>query len=283
MSGKNLKLSFLLTLSLAVLVGVVPTFGAPAVVGSVAGSKNATLGGQALIPNTTLFSGDSIQVKDGAAMVMLDMGSTMALGRETVASFERSPELVTVLLGQGNVSMFHPQDGVALRVKAGDVTVAAGKGFKTLGEVAMVNGVVVVTAKEGMLQVEGPGRSMELTKGKTITIMPKKTAGSPQPQAGPVSGLGTTQMLAVGSLAGVAVGTGFSLAAHSKLNDVQTTANQAATNAAQTDADAKAATAAANQAAADASAAQTAATQAATIISQVCTMASPSDPSCVVH
>jgi len=30
---------------------------------------NATVGGQGLLPNTTLFSGDSLQVKDGVAVV----------------------------------------------------------------------------------------------------------------------------------------------------------------------------------------------------------------------
>src|SRR3989442_14799370 len=52
-------------------MGAVPLLGGSAVVGSVAGSMNATIGGQALLPNTTIFSGDSLQVNDGVAEVNL--------------------------------------------------------------------------------------------------------------------------------------------------------------------------------------------------------------------
>src|SRR5713226_7692256 len=114
MSGKTFKLFFSLCVILA--LGVAPTFAASAVVGSVAGGINATIGGQALVPNTTLFSGDSLRVKDGAAVVAMGMGSRMVFGRETVASFERGTDEVTVLLGQGNVSMYHAEGGTAMRV-----------------------------------------------------------------------------------------------------------------------------------------------------------------------
>jgi hypothetical protein len=49
-------------------------------------------------------------------------------------------------------------------------------GFKTLGEVAMLNGAVVVSAKEGMLRVEGNGQVVNVAKGKTITVMPGTNA-----------------------------------------------------------------------------------------------------------
>src|SRR5260370_36561076 len=93
---------------------------------------------------------------------------------------------------------------MAMRVKIGDVSVSAGKGYRTLGEVAMVTGVVVVTAKEGMLQVQGPERSVELTKGKTIEITPK-SAGSPQPGQGSsghaTSGWSSGEVIAAAGLA----------------------------------------------------------------------------------
>ena len=54
-----------------------------AVVGSVAGSVNATMGGRELIPNATIFSGDSLQVKDSVAVIALGRGSRMVLGRES--------------------------------------------------------------------------------------------------------------------------------------------------------------------------------------------------------
>jgi len=234
MSGKTSKLFF--TLCIALALGVVPTFAASAVVGSVAGGTNATIGGQALLPNTTLFSGDSLQVRDGAAVVAIGKGSRMVFGRETSATFERGTDDVTVTLGQGNVSMYHPVNGMAMRVKIGDVSVLAEKGYKTLGEVAMVNGTVVVTAKDGMLRVQGPDRTTELTKGKTIEIKPK-AAGTPAP--GQAAGAGTaashmstSEVLSIGAIGAGGAATGAGIASTIKSGDAKDAAD-AATAAAQ--------------------------------------------------
>jgi hypothetical protein len=180
MLSKHLVVRLSLCLVLLGLVAAVPVFAGSAVVGSVAGSMNATVGGQTLLPNTTLFSGDSLQVKDGVAVVALGSASRIVFGRNTVASFLRDSNEVTVLLGQGNVSVFHDVDGMPVRMKIGDVSVVPVSGFKTLGEVAMLNGAIVVTAKEGMLRVEGNGPAINVAKGKTITVMPEANA----PQGG---------------------------------------------------------------------------------------------------
>ena len=191
MSGKKsaMRLAVLVLLAAAVTV---PMYAGSAVIGSVAGAKDATVGGQALVPSTTLFSGDSLQVKEGVAVIALGEGSRMVFGHQTQASFLREGEGVTVLLGGGNVSMYQPEAGVGMKVKAGTVTVAPEKGFKTLGEVAMLNGSVVVTAKEGKLKVEGNGPAMEVGKGKTITVKAAAAAG-PQGGAGPAGGAASTQ------------------------------------------------------------------------------------------
>jgi hypothetical protein len=180
MFSKHLIVRLSLCLVLLGLVAAVPVFAGSAVVGSVAGSMNATVGGQTLLPNTTLFSGDSLQVKDGVAVVALGSASRIVLGRNTVASFLRDSNEVTVLLGQGNVSVFHDAGGMPVRMKMGDVSVVPVSGFKTLGEVAMLNGAIVVTAKEGMLRVEGNGPAINVAKGKTITVLPEANA----PQGG---------------------------------------------------------------------------------------------------
>jgi hypothetical protein len=166
-----------------ILLGMVtgaPAFAASAVVGSVAGSMNASVGGQALLPHTTLFSGDSLQVKDGVAVVAFGNASRIVFGRDTVASFLRDSNEVTVLLGQGNVSVFRAGAGMAVRLKIGDVSVAPVSGFKTLGEVTMLDGAIVVAVREGILRVEGNGPAINVAKGKTITVVPKANA----PQGG---------------------------------------------------------------------------------------------------
>lgn len=229
----------------AVMLAVGPVYGGSAIIGSVAGSKNATIDGQALVPNTTVFSGDSLRVKDGAAVVAVGRGSRLVFGEETVASFLREGTDVTVLLGQGNVLLYQGQAGVNLAVKVGSLTVAPTGGYKTLGEIAMVNGAVVVKAREGKLRVEGNGPAVEVVKGKTITVKEARTAGR-APQGGSASGGATG--LQVATLAGSGVSAVLAGVAVKKAGDA-TEAASAATNAALAAQDeAEAATAAAEAA-----------------------------------
>jgi len=246
---------------LALLVGTVamiPARAGSAVIGSVAGSMNASVGGQSLLPNTTIFSGDSLQVRDGVAVIAVGNNSRVIFGRDTIASFLRDTNEVTVLLSQGNVSMLHPSEGTPVRVKAGEVSISPAAGFKTLGEVAMLGGSVVVTAKEGALQVEDHGTTKNVAKGQTIVISPK-TAQS----KGGGAGWGNTGSTALEVAAIGAGGTSAILAgvAMSRAGNANTAANQAI-------AAANAATSAANTANSTASAAGTAATAAASSAAQ---------------
>jgi len=135
-------------------------------------------------------------------VVAVGQGSRLVFGRETVASFLRDASEVTVLLGQGNVSMYHASERMGLRVKVGEVSVTPAAGYKTLGEVAMVNGAVVVTTKEGLLRVEGSGPAVEVAKGKTITVR-AKAARAPQGAGSGAAGLSGATGL---QLAAVATG-----------------------------------------------------------------------------
>ncbi len=214
-----------LTILAAVLLAVVPAYAGSAIIGSVAGSKNATLDGQALAPNTTVFSGDSLQVKEGAAVVALGRGSRLVFGEDTVASFLREGTEVTVLLGQGNVLLYQGQAGLSLAVKVGEVRVSPTGGYKTLGEIAMVNGAVVVKAREGKLRVEGSGPAVEVVKGKTITVKAARSAArAPQPQGGAVAGATAWQ---VASVAGSGVSAVLGGVAAKKAGDAQDSADAA--------------------------------------------------------
>lgn len=244
---------------LALLVGAVSTIPAragSAVVGSVAGSMNASVGGQSLLPNTTIFSGDSLQVRDGVAVIAVGNSSRVIFGRDTVASFLRDSDEVTVLLNQGNVSMLHPNDGTAVRVKAGAVSITPAAGFKTLGEVAMLNGSVVITAKEGALQVENNGSTRNVAKGQTIVISPK-TADS---KGGSGAGWGNTgnTVLEVAAVSAAGIGAVLAGVAMSRAGNANTAATAAisAANAAGSAAVSAANAANSTAAAAAASAAQ---------------------------
>jgi hypothetical protein len=237
MSTKNAILRVTLFTLLLGIVASVPALAGSAVIGSVAGSMNATVGGQSLLPNTTIFSGDSLQVRDGVAVVTVGSASRMVFGRDTVASFLRDANEITVLLSQGNVSVFHPTDGTSVRVKAGDVSIAPAAGFKTLGEVAMLNGSVVVTAKEGTLQVDDHGTTKNVAKGQTIVIAPKtaqKKGGGAGWGGGGSTGL-EVAAVGAGGAAAILAGVGMSRANDAKTNAANAiTAANAATAAANT-------------------------------------------------
>jgi len=256
MSSKGLKLRVPLFLLLLGLVAIAPAFAGSAVIGSVAGSMNATVSGQALVPNATIFSGDSLQVKDGVAIVAVGKASRMVFGRDTAVSFLRDAKEVTVLLERGNVSLFQPENSGALRVKAGDVSIIPAAGFKTLGEIAMLNGSLIVTAKEGSLLVEHGGQTERVVKGSKPLVLSAPAAG---PQGGPATGprvSGGTALQAAsfgGSVASVIV----AAIAVSRAGDAKTAATAANSNAASALSAAQAAATAASQAASTAGAVQT--------------------------
>jgi len=257
MTTKNTVLRVTLFALLVGALAVVPALAGSAVIGSVAGSMNATVGGQSLLPNTTIFSGDSLQVRDGVAVIAVGNNSRVIFGRDTVASFLRDSNEVTVLLSQGNVSMLHPNDGTPVRVKAGDVSITSSTGFKTLGEVAMLNGSVIVTAKEGALKVENHGATKDVTKGQTIVISPK-TADNKGGGAGWGGGGNTTLLVAaVGAGGTAAILAGVAM---SRAGDANTSAQEAiaAANAATSAANAANATAGQALSAAQAAAASAA-------------------------
>jgi hypothetical protein len=231
---------------LVALLVAAPVYAGSAVVGSVAGSLNATVGGQALVPNTVIFSGDSLQVKDGAAVIALENGNRMAFGRETEASFLRETNAVEVVLGHGDVSMYQTDQRTGLRVKAGDYEVAAAGNYKTLGEVAMLNGVVTVTSKEGTLKVAGAGRTVEVAEGKTVTLG-TKAARAPQTGGSQKLGGSTDTLLDAGDLAAAAVAAILAGVAIKRADDANSSAEAANSTAASA---ASAASAAASAAAA---------------------------------
>ncbi len=241
-------------------VATVPTLAGSAVIGSVAGSMNATVGGQSLLVNTTIFSGDSLQVRDGVAVIAVGNNSRVIFGRNTVASFLRdSNNEVTVLLSQGNVSMLHPNDGTPVRVKAGEISITPSGGFKTLGEVAMLNGSLVISAKEGALQVDDHGATKNVSKGQTIVINPKTADNN---KGGACCGGGGNTALEVAAIGAGGAAAILAGVAMSRAGDANTNATAAISAANAATAAANAATSAANAATSTAAAAQASASQA---------------------
>jgi len=162
--------------------------------------------------------------------VATDNGSRMAFGKDTTATFQREARVLTVVLSAGNVSLYHAEGPVALRVVAGTVTVEPAPGYKTLGDIAMTNGAVLVTAKDGALRVSDGSRTVEVAKGKTIALTPKTARG---PQTGGSQKLGGGPNWAEYAILGAAgIAGGFAIAAYIKASDATNTAREAASAAA---------------------------------------------------
>lgn len=159
--------------------GVAVAMAGPAPLGSLVGSRNAILDGQLPLPHTTILSGDNLKVNNGVAMVSLNRGNRVTLGKGTDATFSQESKGVTVALARGNMALYHSRSGTALRVKIGDVTVAPAKGSRAFGELAMADGLLVVTAKDGALQVEKDGKAEDVSKGKTVTLATAAASHSP--------------------------------------------------------------------------------------------------------
>jgi len=178
MISKSQVTHFCLPMFLLFLTADAVAYAGPSIIGLVKGSTNASIGEAALLPDTALFSGDSLDVGDGLALVALGSTSRMLLYHQTRASFLRDSDSVTVLLGQGAVSLFHAQNALPVRMKVGDLFVAPVSGLETLGDVAAGSGVVKVTARSGRLRVEGNGQAIIVAKGQTLTL--DLRAASPQ-------------------------------------------------------------------------------------------------------
>jgi hypothetical protein len=179
MSGKK-WLRGVWTLALAMAMAATAAAGGPDVVGSLVGSRNATLDGQTPLAHTVLLSGDKLKVTDGLAMMTLDRGNRMALGADSEVSFQREAKMLTVVMAQGILSLYLPPEGSELRVKAGNVTVAPVQGGKVLGDIAVADGMLMVRVNDGLLKIEKDGTTSEVGKGHTMTI-PIATAASSSP------------------------------------------------------------------------------------------------------
>jgi hypothetical protein len=189
MALQQRKVRTVLVLFMLGALASIPAFGGSNVVGAVVAAKNASVGGVALMPGHTIFSGDDLRVEYGMTLVTMGKGSRMVFGRDTVASFERKSSEVTALLDRGSVSVYHPMDDLMpLRLEVGNLSIVPAEGFGTLGEVAVTGEGVVIKTAQGLLRVEtdGTGQAFEVAKGETVKFVPNsnKTAAAPQQQGG---------------------------------------------------------------------------------------------------
>ena len=169
-------------------------FAGPTVVGSVVGGAESTIHGVPALVGTTLFSGDTLEVGDGGAEVTLVGGSQTIFASRSEATFERDLDRVTVRLGHGLVTLVSPPSGAErIQLAVGGITIEPVQGLTTVAQVSLSGREVIVSTKEGSLEVERFGGRVELGKGKAIKILPANQA--------PSAGAGSAQGIGLGKLA----------------------------------------------------------------------------------
>ncbi len=155
------------------------------IVGSAIEGSNARLAQQELRPGATILNGDSLRVEDGTALVSLEDGSRITLGRNTIVSFQTGSHGVTTVVDHGTLDFVHPgKVDSGMRLQMADVYVVPGSGFETLGEIALRGETLVVMARQGSLRVEGGGKSVEVPEGMMITLH-SQPARAPQISVAP--------------------------------------------------------------------------------------------------
>ena len=196
-------------------------------------TQAATLDGQPVTAQTTVFSGDTLAVGEGVAILVVGSGSQVRLGSDTVANFIKEGDVITVQLEKGVVSISSSKDAL-IKVTATGVEITPAGGFKTIGHIAMLGatpGSLSVTAREGSLKITQPGSSpVTVTSGSTIIVRTQAAAGAPAPQGGAGGSGGALAGVAAGASVGALI-TGAVAASKAGDDDATAAANSAASAA----------------------------------------------------
>jgi len=144
-----------------------PVLGASAPVGKVVPRSGSNqLNGNALVLETTLFSGDSVTTQtDGLAVILLSQGDQIHLGpASSVRVLEAGDSLMVTL--QRGMTLTRSGHGRTVAVNAAGVLVRPA-GVASY-EVAIDGGAILVASREGTVEVQGTNQSFVVPAGKTM-------------------------------------------------------------------------------------------------------------------
>jgi ferric-dicitrate binding protein FerR (iron transport regulator) len=176
--------------SLLIVTLAVPAWSTPAVVGTTAASQSATVRGNALLPGSTVFSGDTIQVgAGGTASIAVTGGTQVRVGPGSQVRLSREKEGTRIEIGRGSASFLVPSDA-SFEARLADATIrSTGKG-PTVGVVLVADiRKALIAAEKGELIVRTAhdARSVTLKEGEGVEV-----SLVPDPQGG--GGTGATTL-----------------------------------------------------------------------------------------
>lgn len=190
-----------------------PALAAPAegvVIGNVVRSQAASLHGVALVPGSTILSGDTIEVSDnGSAWIAVAGGSQIQLPENSQMRVGKSGERVEFMLERGRV-LFRSVDTAPIVARVADATIqSAGGPAAGMIELRGAN-TVFIAATKGTLEIRTAhdNYAMVLHEGEGVTV---PMAADPDPQSNKKRGAamwGTGRILLLaGGIAVIAITT----------------------------------------------------------------------------
>ncbi len=162
-----------------------PAWSAPNIVGTVASSQSATVQGTALIPGTTVFSGDTIEVGPrGTARIALPGGAQVEVAENSRVRVSRASERTQFEVTRGG-AIFRTSEQAPVEVRLAEVTVRAASGSSAIGLVAMLNpNSAAVQSEKGELVVttDYDSKTVTLREGEVaeVKLEPADSPSAPQ-------------------------------------------------------------------------------------------------------
>lgn len=199
------------------------------VVGTTGASRAANIRGAALLPGTTIFSGDTVEVgPGGSAFFSLVGGGQFHLAANSLARVGRIGDAIQLEVGRGRAS-FRTSEKTKIEARLADATIRSTGSKPVIGVIAFLSPTkAVVGAEKGEIVVTTAhdGKTMTLKDGEGVEVVLAPAPATANPQA-QVAALGLTgvqiAILAV-AVALVTVGVGSALSsAEPNLTDQQRT------------------------------------------------------------
>jgi hypothetical protein len=202
--------------SIAVVVAILllhlPVLGANAPVGKVVPTSGASqLNGNALVLETTLFSGDNVATQvDGLAVILLPQGDQVHLGPASSARLTETGDSLVVSLERG---MTLTRSGHGRNVSVNAVGVLVRPAGLASYEVAIDGGAILVASREGSVEVQGTNESFVVPAGKAMKFeLAANTAPGPIGAGAHNISPGVAAVVAIAVSAGVGIPVSFVLA-----------------------------------------------------------------------
>ena len=143
------------------------------VVGTAGPSQAATVHGAGLLPGTTLFSGDTVDVgARGDAALSFGRGSMARLSEETTLRLVKGDNRVAFEVLRGRVA-FRSSEQLPIEARLADASIRSANGLAAVGVLAFrTPKLIVVTAQKGSLLISTAhdAKSLSLREGESVEM-----------------------------------------------------------------------------------------------------------------